>query len=157
MSQVERLVRRLDAEGEKGPRAAIRALARIGKPALKPLLEAAVSLRGRLRSWSLTALGEIGGPGARAAIRKGARDPHMSPWLHALMALERIRDPQSLRIAIRLLKDPSGGVRINAVDVLARLGDRKAVAALRRCLKDPKGYVRQHAAEAIQRLTSPAG
>lgn len=130
MSGVERLARQLDAEGEKGPRRAILALAKAGRPALKPLLEAARSQKTRLRRWAVEALGSVGGKAALPAIRRAARDPRI------------------------LLEDPSGGIRINAVDALGRSGDGKAVPALRRRLKDPKDYVRRRAAEAIRRLSA---
>ncbi|MBI4229293.1 MAG: HEAT repeat domain-containing protein [Planctomycetes bacterium] len=103
------LIEALDAEGESGPRGAIRALARIGRPALKHLLKAAKSPGIRLRRWAIEALAEVGGPGVREAVRKGTRDPAMSVRYHALQALLRIRDPQAVPHLIRLLKGSERG------------------------------------------------
>ncbi|MBX3474237.1 MAG: HEAT repeat domain-containing protein [Planctomycetes bacterium] len=141
------------AHGEVVPMRAARAVAALGRTALKPLLHAlCTSADTRIQRWSLEALGLIGGEPALAAIRKATRDPAMSVRLHAIEALRHMNDRAGARELVRLLAYESGGIRGRAALALGELGNARCVPALVRALKDDKWYVRQQAAAALGQL-----
>lgn len=147
------IMRDFTAHGEVVPMRAARAVAALGRPALKPLLQAMRdSTDTRIKRWSLEALGLIGGKVAIAAIRNATRDPAMSVRLHAIEGLRTLKDRAGARELVRLLADESGGIRGRAALALGELGNARCAPALIRALTDVKWYVRQQAATALGHL-----
>lgn len=137
--------------GERAKAAAIRALARIGKPAV-PLLMETLQRDKTSRFRRASAASALGLIGDRAAVRpllKATKDTSIDVRLHAVLALSRFRANSAVPYLIRALSDESGGVRVNAASALGRLRNRKAVGPLTKALKDKKWYVRQHAAKSL--------
>ncbi|MBA3685777.1 MAG: HEAT repeat domain-containing protein, partial [Planctomycetes bacterium] len=119
---IRRHLAAFDAEGEIGPRRAIAALAKLGRPALDVLLQIAKDEpRVRVRRWAQEALTPFTDRRVFPVLAASLADPHMSVRLHALLALAARREPRAAKAIIPLLRDPSGGVRVNAVAALAHV------------------------------------
>ena len=148
--------------GERAKNAAIRALAKIGKPAIPLLVETVLHDRASKfrRASAAAALGLIGNRGVIRPLLRATKDPSIDVRLHAIVALARFRDSAAIPYLIRALSDESGGVRLQAASALGLLRSRKAVGPLITALRDEKWYVRQHAARSLgligdKRATSP--
>ena len=149
-ARIERLLLALDDDGERGPRRAIAALLRLGRPALLALRDAVRSSESvRVRRWAVDALGQSRDRGMLPDIRRALRDPNMSVRLHGISALVRFQSPQLGRALVPLLRDSSGGIRVNAVDAIARLGVSGCNRALVSMTHDEKWYVRVAALRAL--------
>lgn len=137
--------------GERAKRAAIRALARIGQPAIGPLLNTMLNSGESIfrRASAAEALGLIGSRRAVKPLLRAMSDSSMDVRLHALVSLSRLKEKSAVPYIVRALSDESGGVRVNAASALGILRSRRAVVLLVMALKDEKWYVRQQAAKSL--------
>lgn len=182
-SSAEILVQEL-RDPKRGPTAYLQLIS-IGEPAGPALLEAAqdsafperkrvIELLGRVRYTPalefligledeafaierLTALGNIGGPGALKALREGLHSSDEELRFVALRELSDWADPveRSLRDeVIPYLKDEHFGRREFAAKFCGRQRDEQAVTPLISLLEDERGDVRQAAAWALTQVGS---
>lgn len=103
----------------------------------------------------LTALGNIGGPKALAALRKGLQSPNQELRFVALRELSDWDEPveRALRDeVIPYLKDENFGLREFAAKFCGRQRDEQAVTPLIGLLEDERGDVRQAAAWALTQV-----
>jgi HEAT repeat protein len=157
------------------------ALARIGAPAVEPLITALSHPDEDVRWKAAVALGEIGSEKAidpliqllsdedrfvksRAALALGMiGTPVVAPLIHVLregdrnqrwgatIALGKVKDPDSVEPLIRALADKYENVRAEAAASLASIG-RPAIAPLIHFLKYSKGPVRIEVMNALGEL-----
>lgn len=156
---VRRLVARLRSEDPEVRAAARAELDRLGKLALKPLLEAlADDGDPAQRRIAVNALGYVGNRGAAMPLVKLAAEPPTSrgarglttlaPALdldlrvEALVAAGRLRDPRTVPVLLDLLRHRDVALREAAVFALGMTGDRRALPALIEALGDQHASVR---------------
>ena len=137
--------------GERAKRAAIRALARIGKPAIRPLINTMLSSGESIfrRASAAEALGLIGSRRALKPLLRAMKDSSIDVRLHALVSLSRLKEKSAIPYLVRALSDESGGVRVNAASALGIFRSRRAFVPLVKALQDEKWYVRQVAARSL--------
>ena len=137
--------------GERAKRAAIRALANVGMPAIRPLINTMLSSGESIfrRASAAEALGLIGSRRAVKPLLRAMNDSSIDVRLHALVSLSRLREKSAVPYIVRALSDESGGVRVNAASALGSFRSKRAVVPLVKALKDEKWYVRQRAARSL--------
>ncbi len=140
--------------GERARRAAIQALARIGKPAIRPLINTMLHDNSSVlrRASAAEALGLIGSRRAVKPLIHAMNDSRMDVRLHTVVSLSRLNDTRAIPPIVRALFDESGGVRVNAAAALGVFRSRKAVRPLIKALADDKWYVRQQAARSLGQI-----
>ena len=111
----------------------------------------------RLRRFLALGLGNLGDPGAVAALSEGLADPDPETQINTLWALGQIGDPSAARAIVDSTRDGDAGVRKMAVYVLGVLENPVATHALQVALNDTAPDVRWNAAMALARLGDPAG
>jgi HEAT repeat protein len=117
--------------------ALLRALGELGDRASVPVLLALSAARPELKLLALEALGRIGGPEARAALRaaaRGARGGEARAAYRALSVCAAEEDEALFRAAVT---DPDWYVRLLCVEVLGRFGRPENLNALARLAGDP--------------------
>ena len=137
--------------GERAKRATIRALARIGKPAIRSLINTMFSSGESIfrRASAAEALGPIGSRRAVKPLLRAMNDSSVDVRLHALVSLSRLKEKSAIPYLVRALSDESGGVRVNATVALGIFRSRRVVVPLVKALEDEKWYVRQQAARSL--------
>jgi HEAT repeat protein len=101
---------------------AAEALARIGEPALGPLLDALTDENAHVRRWSAAALGEMGEPLAVEPLLAALADPEREVQFRVLIALGQIGDWRAIGPLVKLMEDEAKeeSVRMHAVSALGR-------------------------------------
>jgi HEAT repeat protein len=116
-----------------------------------PVLAHLLETRGDLRSAVLESLGRIGGPAARAALKAAVSDwgprPEGRTAYKALAACAEAEDDEVFRDA---MAHPDWQVRMIAVEVLARSGRSENNAALAQLAGDPVPAVAHRALAALE-------
>lgn len=143
---------RLPSSADSDP-AARAAWARLGRLALRPLLDIlavdgeapdrrAIDLLGRLGDGDAApALARIA---ARALEKGSARDPRHPGFVlreaafSALSSLARLGDPRGFDVLVRAAEDPSPSLRRVGLWGLGRMGDPRGVKVLTRALDEPQ-------------------
>jgi HEAT repeat protein len=109
------------------------ALASIGRPVVKPLLQAADDPSPRVRRGSALALGRLRplAPGASATLTRALRDADASVRDAALESVGGLgrQAVEALPVVRELLSNDSAETRLRAVDVLARTAPRNGTLA----------------------------
>jgi len=137
--------------GEGAKTAAVRALASIGKPSVKPLINTLLHDRESVfrPASAAEALGLIGGEEVVKPLLQATTNPNVDVRLHTIVSLGRLREKRAIPYLVRALNDESGGVRGHAASALGILGNGTVVRPLVKALKDEKWYVRQQAARSL--------
>jgi len=132
-----------------------RQLAELGKRALKPLLEALSSGRGKARGLAVNLIGHLGNKDAAPSLVRLVLEPSDSLTgegslsssdrsnlvafqVKALAAAGRLRDPRTVSDLVRLAKNDESAVREVAVWSLGLIGGPGAFRALSASLSDRK-------------------
>lgn len=97
---------------------AAEALARIGTPALDPLLALVGGDNAHLRRWSAVALGEMREPRAVESLLERATDSDPKVREAALLAVGQIGDRRAVDVLLGLLENSNADVRVLAVIAL---------------------------------------
>ena len=128
-----------------------RALIRIGKPAVEPLLELLKYAGGDVRIRTAEALGEIGDERAVKILIKliGSKDVTIRSC--AAEALGKIGG-SAVETLIELLGDEDSTIRIHAANILGRIGDARAIEPLILSLWDTEEAVPQCVLEALDKI-----
>jgi HEAT repeat protein len=135
---------------------AARALARLGAPALEPLIAALADANSNVRAWSAYALGALGDRQAVVPLNAALKDAERQVRLDAAEALGKIGDQRAIDPLITLLGDPDEMVRIYAVRALGHLIRGELFAPLVNALDDPSVDVRRQALLALAESAGPA-
>ncbi|MBI3946086.1 MAG: HEAT repeat domain-containing protein [Armatimonadetes bacterium] len=161
----------MDHPEEMSRHAAAVQLARIGAPAVRPLVAALRNRRHQGRCEAASVLGRIGGPGAVEGLVDAAAEgdaPLIRAALDALAQLPYdpladlvcsvltgtlpptfVSDPRAVPVLLRVLNHPFVAARCAAVEALGRLEDRRATPGLVRALSDGEPAVQCAAARAL--------
>lgn len=130
------------------------ALAKIGVPAVSPLVHALCDADedlSRRAKWALTHIGTE----AVAPLVELLKDENVEVRTKSAEALGCIGDRRSLSALVELLKDQDNEVRAVVVESIGTLGDRRAVGALVLLVDDLDPIVRAKAAEALGKMAVP--
>lgn len=143
-------------------RLATEALARMGEPALEPLLVAFTTGRPnrgygkdpRVQAAAATALGLLKNPAAVPTLLRAFVDPQMNDVKGSIAeALGELGDAQAVEPLLAALKDEA--VRASAAQALGNLRDRRAMEPLLELLGRSGIHSRRVIAEAIVKLGKP--
>jgi HEAT repeat protein len=117
--------------------ALLRAMGELGDRASVPVLLALAPARPELRLLALEALGRIGGPEARAALRAAARGSRGGEARAAYRALSQCAAEEDEALFRAAVTDPDWYVRLLCVEVLGRFARPENLNALARLAGDP--------------------
>lgn len=132
------LIEAMDDSSKRVHNAGIQALAKIGEPAIAPLLEALSDGRVNIRAGSCAALRIIGVKGAISCITPLLSDESHYVRKEAAKSLGRLGDFTVVGDLCLALNDESRGVRLAAVTALGRISDPESVDFLFSLLKAEK-------------------
>jgi HEAT repeat protein len=146
---VRGIIEVLKDKNEHVRNSAVEALAKIGEPAVGPLIEAMEDWV--VRKYAAIALVKIGEPAVETLIQ-ALKDEDRYVRRHAAIALENVGDKRAVEPLIQALRDEDEGVRGNAASALEEIGDTRAVKPLIKALKDRDTNVRALAARALGKI-----
>ena len=132
---------------------AIKALARIGAPAVWSLIMALTNARSEVRDGAMEALGQIGKP-AMEGLLQALGDERRKLRQGAAQALQQLGlgNEQVIEGLIAHLEHEKLEVRGAAVEVLGQIGGESALGALITALEDETRIVYRKAAEALRTI-----
>ncbi len=126
------------------------ALAKIGQPAIQPLIGA---LGGEGGEKAASALREIGDPAVEFLI-EALKDKDPTVRRHAARPLRYMKDARSVESLIAALKDESEYVRTTSAWALGLIKDPRAVEPLIAALKDKQLVVKGSAKNSLRQITA---
>jgi len=141
---VEELVE--DSRGEY----VIEALAKIGQPAVEPLIAHLRSTDAENRALAAQILGKIGDARAVKPLTNALNDSNRDVQLCSAFALLKLGDSQKIDLLIAALRDPDGHTRWHAARLLGQAGDSRAIRPLIASLKESNA---SNVQEALEELT----
>lgn len=144
------LLQALDDDNNDVRRYATRALIRMNKAAVGPLLDYLPQASQRGAAGAIRALGDIGDSRTLDALLKAADGPNRP---EAFLALGKLKDRRAETALIAGLADSDWRNRMNAAMALGPLGGPAAAAALRPVLEDPELVVREWAARSLEMVS----
>jgi HEAT repeat protein len=146
---IPKLIKDLSHRNEDIRWAAASALARIGTPAVEPLIVALDDKDSVVRLRAAWALGRIGDERAVRKLILTLRDGDWSVRMRAAEALGTLKAHQATDALLLLLWDKNIDVRRHAIAALAKIADPASADRLGDTLKDPDWRVRMGAALAL--------
>ena len=135
--------------------AAAGALARIGSPALQPLLDTMRKGEEATAPGAIMALARMQNPGAGAALMELARNPKYPLRKRIARELGSVPGPQAADLLASLAKDTDPEMRVGAMQGLAVSKDGRATDLLIGALQDAEAHVRQAAAFGLVNRKEP--
>jgi HEAT repeat protein len=148
---IEPLIRVLKDWDQDVRRSAALTLGRIGEPAVEPLIGALKDRNKDVRKSVALALGRIGEPAVEPLIGLLKDSSSSVRWI-AASALGEIGDKRAVLPLIGSLEDSDENVRQEAASALGEIGDKRAVLPLISSLKDSYWWVRRRAALALEKM-----
>jgi HEAT repeat protein len=140
-------------------REAARALARIGRPALGPLMTALAAPSPQARAHAAYGIAEMeskeGQAEALGRLMQAVKDDDAGVREAVVKALGEIENPEAVPALLAALRDKESAVRAAAAWALGEIEDPRAVEPLMRTLWDPEADVRSQAAWALGELEDP--
>ncbi len=134
-------------------REAARALARVGREALGPLMTALAAPSPQARAHAAFGLGEMDAKDGRAEalprLIRAARDEDERVREAVVKALGEIESVEAVPVLLAALRDAAPAVRAAAAWALGEIEDKSAVEPLMRALWDREAEVRSQAAWAL--------
>jgi HEAT repeat protein len=128
-----------------------RALARIGVPAVKPLITALGSRNEQIRQGAASALKQIGDACVIEPLFRALRHMDYGQRRSAAEALGLIKDPRAVEPLVRMLGDKVAGVRRAAADALALIGV-PSIKPLIPLIGDERPNVAQHVLDVLRQV-----
>jgi HEAT repeat protein len=132
-----------------------KALVKLGKMAVEPLIETLSSPDKYLRSQAANLLGSIGDPRAIKPLAGALGDCEESVSWAAASALGQMNSIESVKPLIKVLEHPKTYARAAAARLLGYLKDTRAVKPLVGVLDDADASVRTNAAKALGSIVDP--
>lgn len=129
---------------------AINALTKIGKPALKPLIDNLNTEDPVFKIAIIETIGKIGKNEALGPLLNLVNDKDSSVRMKVAEALGNIKDKRVIEPLISLTKDKDSWVRMTAVEALGKMKDPRIVEPLISALKDEDSWVKMKALEALK-------
>lgn len=147
---VPALVDALDDDNSEVRRYATRALIKLNKTAVTPLIEYLDHAQGEGAAGATRALGDIADKRALTALlaRAGGKER-----AEVYLALGKLRDPRAESALIAGLQDSDSRARMNAAMALGPLGGPDAAVALQERLEDDVHVVREWSARSLEMIT----
>jgi HEAT repeat protein len=136
---------------------AAQALARLGAPAVEPLIRALRDENSTVRAWSAHALGQMGIPQAVGPLIAALADADLQVRSDASVALGKIGDASAAEALVARLSDPQENelVRMDAARALGNVVTGAVFAPLAAALDDPAIEVRCQALWALAESAGP--
>lgn len=134
---------------------AARALAKIGAPAVEPLIISMRHENERISKNASLALLEMKDPRALGPLTAALKDKNDYVRQNLAWILGNIKDIRAVEPLIACLKDADWHVRRNAAWALGEIGDLRAAKPLLTALRDANRYVRRNATEALIKIKDP--
>lgn len=147
---VPALLAALNDENSEVRRYATRALIKLNRLAVPPLLEYLAEAEGEGAAGAIRAVGDIADKRALDALLLQAEGEHRA---EAFLALGKLRDPKAESALIAGLADPDSQVRMNAAMALGPLGGPASAEALSKTLEDDVHVVREWSARSLEMIT----
>ncbi len=147
---VPALLAALNDENSEVRRYATRALIKLNRLAVPPLLEYLADAEGEGAAAAIRAVGDIADKRALDALLLQAEGEHRA---EAFLALGKLRDPKAESALIAGLADPDSRVRMNAAMALGPLGGPASAEALSKTLEDDVHVVREWSARSLEMIT----
>jgi len=144
------LLTALDDPNSEVRRYATRALIKINRPAVGPLIEHLKKAEGESAAGAIRALGDIAAPEALEVLLAKAGGPERS---EVFLSLGKLRAPQAEAVLIKGLRDDDWQARMNAAMALGPLGGPQAADALQKSLNDEVHVVREWSARSLEMVT----
>ena len=137
-------------------REAARALARIGRPALDPLMTALSAPSPQARAHAAFGIGEMEAKEGRAEalgrLMQAVKDDDAGVREAVVKTLGEIENPEAVPALLAALRDKATAVRAAAAWALGEIEDPRAVEGLMGALKDKDASVRRQVAWALGEL-----
>ncbi len=134
---------------------AAKALVKIGKPAVEPLISSLKGMNWRIRVRAALALGEIRDLQAVEPLIATLNDKEHFMRASAVAALAKIDDPRTVEPLITALKDEHPFVRVVASRELGKLKYLRAAEPLLDALRDEDIDVRRSVVKALAEMKDP--
>ncbi|MDD5772100.1 MAG: HEAT repeat domain-containing protein [bacterium] len=131
---------------------AIKALADIGKPAVKNLIAALSNEDLGIKRGCIEALGKIGDNNALEPLMLTLKDEDTGIRLKAVKALGSLGDKRAVEPLIAALNDKNNIVKRKAAEMLGEIGDPRAIEPLLAVLKDKDTGVQYYAKESLAKI-----
>lgn len=144
------LLAALDDPNAEVRRYATRALIKINRPAVGPLVEHLRAATGESAAGAIRALGDIADPTALDALLAHAAGPQRA---EVFLALGKLRDSRAEAVLIKGLDDADWRARMHAAMALGPLGGAEAAAPLHATLDDEVHVVREWSARSLEMVT----
>lgn len=144
------LIKALADENSAVRRYATRALIKLNKTAVVPLIEYLADADGAGAAGAIRAVGDIADKRALEVLLAQAQGEQRA---EAFLALGKLRDPSAESALIAGLEDPDSLVRMNAAMALGPLGGPAAAEELANTLEDDIHVVREWSARSLEKIT----
>lgn len=140
----------LSDENSEVRRYATRALIKMNKSTVMPLIAYLTEARGEGAAAAIRALGDIADKRALEVLLGQAQGEQRA---EAFLALGKLRDARAESALLVGLDDPDSRVRMNAAMALGPLGGPAAATALQKTLEDDVHVVREWSARSMEMIT----
>ncbi len=144
------LIDALSDENSEVRRYATRALIKLNKMSVMPLIEYLADARGEGAASAIRAVGDIADKRALEVLLVQTQGEQRS---EAFLALGKLRDARAESALLAGLEDPDSSVRMNAAMALGPLGGPAAAVALQKTLEDDVHVVREWSARSMEKIT----
>jgi HEAT repeat protein len=128
---------------------------KIGKPAVKPLIEQLNDKDPEIRLGAVSALGKVGDPEAISPVAKLFHDKESKVRDAAVEALGNIRSPRAYDILLETMMQGDEFMADDAAAALAQFKNREALNALLKAANHEKDIIREGAAEGLGIIGDP--
>ena len=149
-SVISPLIGALADENSEVRRYATRALIKLNKIAVLPLIDYLDNAEGEGAAAAIRAVGDIADKRALEVLLIQAKGEHRA---EAFLALGKLRDARAESALLAGLEDSDSLVRMNAAMALGPLGGPAAAAALQATLEDDIHVVREWSARSLEMIT----
>ncbi|UCD55246.1 MAG: HEAT repeat domain-containing protein, partial [Candidatus Omnitrophota bacterium] len=150
---IQRKIEELIEQMRKGRDEAIKAIVKIGKPAVPALITALKDGNSSVQQRAVEALGKIGDSRAVPHLITALKDEHCLVRERAAEALGKIGDSRVVPDLIIVLKDEDEFVREKAAEALGKIGDTRVLEPLKQALKNPANQeIKDTIQKAIEKL-----
>ncbi|MDT8443456.1 MAG: HEAT repeat domain-containing protein [Desulfuromonadales bacterium] len=137
-------------ENSEVRRYATRALIKLNRAAVRPLIEYLAEARGEGAAAAIRALGDIADKRALEVLLERTQGEQRA---EAFSALGKLRDARAESALLNGLRDPDSLVRMHAAMALGPLGSPAAAKALSETLEDDAHVVREWSARSLEMIT----
>jgi HEAT repeat protein len=131
----------------------IEGLVKIGKPAVKPLIEILKNEDPAMRMSAAEILGKIGDVRALRPLVALLEDEDATVRIYVINALGELRSESALKPLLKFVSDEDPEARKSLAEALGKIDNNMALKPLIKLLEDPNIRVRESAARALWEIT----